>query len=165
MQSKSIHQKVRFGNMLQMERGILVHGCNAQGVMGSGIAAQIRFRYPSVYEDYHGVYKNEGLKVGDVIFSDIDPAVGFHIANAITQENFGREKQKYVSYEGVFEAFKKIFKEAEDRGLDVHYPQIGAGLAGGDWATIQTCIDAAFNETFKGISFDLIPNRTLWIFE
>lgn len=151
--------------MLQMERGILVHGCNAQGVMGSGIAAQIRFRYPSVFEDYHGVYEKEGLKVGDVVFTEIDPAMGFYVANAITQEYYGGDGKKYVSYRGVYEAFKKIFVEARDRGIDVHYPQVGAGLAGGDWATIQSCIDAAFNETMKGADWSRLPERTLWIFE
>lgn len=159
MQSNST-QKIRFGNMLQMEKGILVHGCNAQGVMGSGIAAQIRFRYPSVFEDYEGVHHNEGLKLGDVIFSEIDPAQGFYIANAITQQFYGKDGKKYVSYQGVYEAFLKIFREADDRGIDVHYPQVGAGLAGGEWGTIQSCIDAAWNE----INPSHI-SRTLWIFE
>lgn len=143
--------------MLQMEKGILVHGCNAQGVMGSGIASQIRFRYPHAYDEYHGVFKREGLKVGDVVFAEIDASQGFYIANAITQDRFGNDGKKYVSYEGVFEAFKKIFQEAEDRGIEVHYPQVGAGLAGGDWAVIQACIDAA--------AAGKVVERTLWIFE
>lgn len=151
-------QNIRFGNMLQMEQGILVHGCNAQGVMGSGIAAQIRFRYPEVFEDYSHDFNTKGLKLGEVIFTEIDPAQGFYIASAITQQFYGKDGKKYVSYKGVHDAFKEIAKEAEDRGLSVHYPQIGAGLAGGDWATIQTIINDVFLE------YPLVC-RTLWIFE
>lgn len=158
-------QKLRFGNMLQMETGILVHGCNAQGVMGSGIAAQIRFRYPQVFEDYHGVFvKEKGLELGDVIFTEIDPSRGFYIANAITQEHFGREKKKYVSYEAIYKAFVMIAKEANDRGIQVHYPMIGSDLGGGDWSVIQQCIDAAFCKIEGPHPVNPI-DRTLWIFE
>ena len=149
--------------MLQMERGILVHGCNAQGVMGSGIAAQMRFRYPQIFEDYEGVHLKEGLKLGEVILTEIDPAQGFYIANAITQQFYGKDGKKYVSYEAVYDAFFQIFAEAGHRGLAVHYPQVGAGLAGGDWATIQACIDAAYDAA--SVETGATPERTLWIFE
>lgn len=149
--------------MLQMEKGILVHGCNAQGVMGSGIASQIRFRYPHAYDEYHGVFKNEGLKVGDVVFAEIDAAQGFYIANAITQQYYGNDGKTYVKYEGVFKAFKTIFEEAGYRGIPVHYPQVGAGLAGGDWSVIQACIDAAYEAA--SVETTATPERTLWIFE
>lgn len=33
------------GNLLHRERGILVHGCNAQGIMGAGIARVIKERH------------------------------------------------------------------------------------------------------------------------
>jgi O-acetyl-ADP-ribose deacetylase (regulator of RNase III) len=150
-------QKIKFGNMLQLNRGMLVHGCNAQGVMGSGIAAQIRFMHPQVYEDYFGTYRRDGLKLGEVVFSELDASQGFYVANAITQQHFGKDGKKYVSYEAVYDAFKKVFREAEDRGISVHYPMIGAGLAGGDWSIIQACIDAAYD----GHTIE----RTLWIFE
>lgn len=151
-------QKVEFGNMLLRKSGILVHGCNAQGVMGSGIAASIRHAWPQAYEDYRYEFDTHGLKVGDVIFSDVDAGAGLYIANAITQKNYGPGDKKYVSYTGVADCMKKVAQEANDRGLSVHYPLIGAGLAGGDWGVLQACIDEAFRE---------FPNveRTLWIID
>lgn len=158
-------QKIRFGNMLQQERGILVHGCNAQGAMGSGIAGQIRLRYPQAYEDYYDEWKkNRSLELGTVVFSDIDLGQGFIIANAITQKHFGHDGKKYVSYEAVYNAMAAVFNEAIDRGLSVHYPQIGAGLAGGDWAVIQTCIDTAAYEVETARRVAPV-DRTLWIYE
>lgn len=155
-------QKIKFGNMLQRKAGILVHGCNAQGVMGSGIAGQIRMQYPQVFEDYRHDYDKKGLQLGEVIFTDIDSGQGLYVASAITQDRYGQDGKKYVSYKAVHDAFIVIAQEAADRGLSVHYPQIGAGLAGGDWATIQTCIDAAFARVERDHGE---IERTLWIFE
>ena len=38
---------IKFGNILDA-KGIIMHGCNAQGVMGSGLAKDIRERWPAV---------------------------------------------------------------------------------------------------------------------
>lgn len=148
-------QQIKFGDMLQLKSGIIVHGCNAQGVMGGGIAWQIRNQYPQAYEEYVGVHKAEGgLRLGDVIFTTIDQAAGLFIANAITQKYYGTSGKKYVSYKAVFEAMKTVAEFSEDIGIPVHYPLIGAGLAGGDWSIIQPVIDAAFKQDAE---------RTLWI--
>ena len=74
-----------------------------------------------------------------------------------------KDGKKYGSYEAVYDAFFQIFAEAGHRGLAVHYPQVGAGLAGGDWATIQACIDAAYDAA--SVETGATPERTLWIFE
>jgi len=40
--------KTIYRDILGIERGIIVHGCNGYGVMGAGLAAQVKRRYPSV---------------------------------------------------------------------------------------------------------------------
>lgn len=78
-------------------------------------------------------YETEGLCVGDVVFSQPHADHEFWIANAITQKFYGREPHvKYVDYDAVGLCFKKIAQLAKDKDLEVHYPQIGAGLAHGD---------------------------------
>lgn len=42
----------RKGNILSASSGIVVHGCNAQDVMGSGLAAQIKKLFPDAFSDY-----------------------------------------------------------------------------------------------------------------
>ena len=39
-------------NITEVTQGVIVHGCNAQGVMGSGVAKQLRAKYPEIYVDY-----------------------------------------------------------------------------------------------------------------
>ena len=37
--------KIVVSDLLDIEQGMIVHGCNAQGVMGAGVADQIRRKY------------------------------------------------------------------------------------------------------------------------
>ncbi len=136
------------GNLLSVTEGIIVHGCNAQGVMGSGVAAAVREQYPGAYEAYRALYekaKQAGLKdlpLGRIAWFRVSESPKLAIANAITQRFYGRDSSvRYVSYEAIEEAFGRIAKVAREHDLQVHYPLIGAGLANGDWNTIADIID------------------------
>ncbi len=156
-------KSVKFGNMLSCESGILVHGCNSHGVMGSGLAWSVREKYPKAFEVYHAHCENfrKNLNIpsilGDVVECEINDDL--IIMNAITQENFGRDDKMYVDYSAIYECFKKVLATTQEKYplLTVNYPLIGAGLGGGDWAIISDIIDTAFSE-YPDIS------RTLWIY-
>ena len=144
------------GNVLSVPHGIVVHGCNAKGVMGSGIARQIRDTYPDVYADYMRAHRADGLKVGSVVWSAPKANRPFWVANAITQEAYGRDPRvRYVSYEGVRSCFADIAQKARAQNLEVHYPQIGAGLGNGEWGTLSSIISEQLGD---------IPH-TLWLYE
>lgn len=137
----NIHQ----GNILNgVSDGIVVHGCNAQGKMNSGIAGQIHARFPSVFEDYWRQYESSGLKLGDVVVCPPNTGEGrsFWIANAITQEFYGRDSSiRYVDYNAVRDVFSQVAQIAKANGLTVHYPKVGAGLANGQWEVIEKIIE------------------------
>jgi O-acetyl-ADP-ribose deacetylase (regulator of RNase III) len=40
------------GNLLEVKEGIITHGVNCQGVMGSGVALAIKQKYPSAFYSY-----------------------------------------------------------------------------------------------------------------
>lgn len=153
-------KNVRIGDILSAERGIIVHGCNSQGVMGSGIAVQIKNKWPRCYEIYRDFCNGEPDKknlLGSVVPYAV-PDSELVIVNAITQLNFGKDGKKYVSYSAVLNAFKMVAESAKFSQLPVHYPLIGAGLGGGDWAVISEIIDSAFAECSQ-------IHRTVWIYE
>lgn len=161
-------EQVSMGDITKDIRGAgthyLVHGCNAQGVMGSGVAAAIRATYPGAYTDYRAEYERfrargyEDLPLGRVILhrAVIDgkslyaPTQGIEdlvIVNAITQRYYGRDSSvRYVDYDAVRNAFHALNKFVEgqhgagDHSVTVHYPLIGAGLANGDWGVIERII-------------------------
>ena len=80
------------GNVLDVAKGIIVHGCNAQGVMGSGIALEIKNRFPNVFDAYrkHYIKNNNSLTLGEIIPAKV--ADDKWIVNAITQKFFGKDK-------------------------------------------------------------------------
>ena len=138
----------RSGNLLSVQEGIIVHGCNAQGVMGSGVAAAVRETYPGAYEAYRELYqkaKNAGFKdipLGRIAWFRVSEAPKLAIANAITQQYYGRDPNvRYVDYGAIEESFGRIAKVAREHNLAVHYPLIGAGLANGDWSILADIID------------------------
>lgn len=141
--------KIMYANVLDtFDRSIVVHGCNAQGVMKSGFAAEVKLRFPSAYQDYINAYHNNGLKLGDVIFSPPNKGENrkFWIANAITQEFYGNDDEVaegivFVNYEAIREAFKKVVIKAKEEYLIVNYPKIGSGRANGKWEIISEIIE------------------------
>lgn len=116
-----------------------MHGCNSQAVMGSGVARQLRQCYPLIYLDYQeGLFARRIAKqnpLGDVIFSWVGPDL--FVANAITQEYYGRDGRQYVDYLALEQALDKTVEFASRKDLPVHVPYlIGAGLGGGSEKTI-----------------------------
>jgi len=134
----------REGSLLDAREGLIVHGCNAQGVMGSGVAAAIREAYPQAYADYRRAFEEKGLKVGQIVWTTVSHAPKLAIANAITQEYYGRDKGRvYVDYDALRRVFGRIGEVARQHAIPVHFPMIGAGLANGDWAVIAPIIETA----------------------
>jgi len=127
------------GNLFDTDIEHIVHGCNAQGVMGSGVAKIVRDDYFDAYKSYVEKYNEHGLKLGDVQFV---PANGKTIVNAITQDNFGRTGTRFVSYEAVAECMRTVNQVLKLGNYDrVAMPQIGAGLGGGNWEIISRIIE------------------------
>ncbi|WAE77134.1 macro domain-containing protein [Escherichia phage ph0011] len=120
---------------------IIAHGCNAQGKMGSGFAKELRNRYPMAYDDYKAYEKEMGfLRTGQISYSLVSNDL--IIANCITQQYYGNDGKKYVSYDAVDDVFKQLnYLCNVERSIHVHFPKIGADLGGGNWNVIKEIID------------------------
>ena len=53
-------------DLLNSPDRIIVHGCNAQGVMGAGVAKAIRTKYPEAYSNYFYMNKNNSNMLQDI---------------------------------------------------------------------------------------------------
>lgn len=137
--------KVIQGNLLLETTGILVHGCNAQGVMGSGIAAGIKKLYPQVFKDYRDYYERMSVldhksMLGTVVTTQIKEDL--FIVSGITQFFYGRKPYVcYVDYDAIRSVFKQVRDLSITTNLPVKYPKIGAGLGNGDFTKIKLIID------------------------
>jgi O-acetyl-ADP-ribose deacetylase (regulator of RNase III) len=141
------------GDLLAIGRGIIVHGCNARGRMGSGIALSIKHTFPLAYQAYQQQYRQSGLHLGDISVARVGDQK--YVVNAVTQEEYGRDPDRvYVDYDAVRQCFTKVNVLARELGLPVHFPLIGCGLAHGDWHIVSRIIDETLDPD--------IP-RHLWV--
>lgn len=131
------------GNLLAVTKGHIVHGCNAMGVMGSGVALAVKNTYPKAFADYRKQYEGpDGLILGEAYASQVSEDL--ILWNAITQANYGTHKRQ-VDYEAVARVFEDIQLGVEDYSdvivPEIHIPMIGAGLGGGNWEIIREIIE------------------------
>lgn len=54
---------IKEGNVFDSDAKIICHQVNCQGVMGSGVAKEVRERYPKVYEQYHEFMRAKQLRL------------------------------------------------------------------------------------------------------
>ena len=135
------------GNVLETDCNVIAHGCNAQGVMGSGVAKQVKQFYPSafqVYRDFCLMNNRDVSIVGTVVWSVEE---GMIIANCITQFKYGYGGKKYIDYDALRKCMAHIETRAKVQGFKtVAMPKIGAGLGGGDWNTIAQIINTEIQD-------------------
>jgi len=144
----------RKGDLLDVTSGIIIHGCNSHGVMGSGVALAVKNKYPGAYESYRNYIdesKDDQDLLGSVIVYEVNDNLS--VANMITQKDFGTHKRQ-VNYGAIARGFDDLEEfYANAPGLVFHFPKIGAGLGGGDWEVIAEIIE------------QMCPNRRLVCWE
>lgn len=126
------------GNLLDIKEGIIAHGCNTQGVMGSGVARAVKAKYPDAYYSYLD-HLNEGYSLGTVDFVQVTSDL--IVANCITQSHYGTNKDiVYVKYNALRICLDRLVTKPQQ----LHIPKIGAGLANGDWNVISGIINSVY---------------------
>jgi O-acetyl-ADP-ribose deacetylase (regulator of RNase III) len=169
------------GNLLELAKegkfDVIVQGCNCFNIMGAGIALQIAEQFPEAYLADQKTNKGDYRKLGSFSFATIGGFTRpFIIVNAYTQFKPGvgpYDENVAVDYNALEVCFRTINHEFGVRykskdipilervshlaePLHIAYPQIGAGLAGGDWDHIETLIDRSLTDvdhtlvTFSG---------------
>ena len=114
---------------------IIVHGCNCQNTMGSGIAKQIKDKYPEAFQadcqydlEIGNMYRV--LKLGNFSKTKVFSKSNFIIINAYTQFHYlprGIDHFDYASFAVILEKLEHFYGN-----YDFGFPYIGMGLAGGD---------------------------------
>lgn len=119
---------------------IVCHQVNCMGVMGAGLALQIKNKFPDVYEQYKSRCKmiKKGIGgLGDVQYCSTKS--GYIIANIFSQYNYGY-KVCHTDYIALKNAFSYIAYCYPNAAIRIPY-RIGCGLAGGDWNIVKKIIE------------------------
>lgn len=135
------------GNLLNTADRIIAHGCNAQGVMGAGVAKLIKEKFPYAYDYYRRAVEDwmafnpDNRSMLGCVFPTGREAGPTVIFNCITQLGFGYQPFRYVSYDAIDDCMKNVagllFSMGESQ---ISMPKIGSGFGGGNWEVIEEII-------------------------
>lgn len=126
----------------------IIHGCNARGKMGSGVALAIRNKWPQVYQDYKNQLLaskrlNGGTAIISVVANDGQMIV---IGNLITQLDYGRSGT-YANLKYINDSIRSYIERVclpEDM---IASPKIGCGLGGLSWDEVLPIYQRISGET------------------
>lgn len=140
------------GNMFELETKrpvMLVHQVNCKGVMGSGVALQVRKLYPKVYEIFERKYSKAWYKPGllgtcDFVNVNDDTVV----CNLYGQDSYGvkfidGKQVQHTDYEAFISGMRLVNAYVKKHGVkSVIFPfNIGCDRGGGKWSVIKEIIE------------------------
>jgi len=132
---------------------VVVQGCNCFNTMGAGIAVRFAEEYGADrFKMEHPDFRGDMNKLGTIDYEELHfsnwdkkyyryPDEGdkvlhsIYVVNAYTQYHYGRDKV-HLDYEALRLCFRKI--NSKFRMFSVILPQIGCGLAGGNWGIVKS---------------------------
>lgn len=130
--------EIREGNVvdavLSGECHFMLHICNGQQKMASGVAKEVRQRIPSAYTQYMKKPKNE---------PNISCSRCMRVVNLTAQQYYGYDGKRYLKYDWLVECLQEFvqhdftFQDKFDGELKIAIPyKCGSDRAGGDWDTV-----------------------------
>lgn len=134
------------GDLFATHAKILVNPCNCVGVMGGGLAAHFKRKFPAMYNDYAAHCLAGKLKPGG-IHSYADDS-GTCIFNLATKDHW----KKSSRYEWVEAGLKNIAPEANAiKESTIAMPALGCGLGGLSWDVVKTMIEEVAASDWAGL--------------
>jgi O-acetyl-ADP-ribose deacetylase (regulator of RNase III) len=133
---------------IDIEKGtehiLILHGCNCFHTMGSGIARYLRSKFPAIYEaDVETTEYGDMTKLGT--YSKVKVNEYVTILNCYTQFKYGKDR-RHADYGAIDACLDKISHNFSSSVWNIRMPQIGCGLAGGDWSVVKSLIDVNLRE-------------------
>ncbi len=149
------------GNLLDAPVDYICHQVNCQGRMGSGIAKQIRERWPIVYEQYISGFKaieeesinwEDELDVSEVLLGRLQQIKVNDtqtVINMFAQQHYGYDGKRYTSYDAFWACLGGI-RDSVPKGSKIGFPaKIGCGLGGANWEVIFRMIKEVLGDEYE----------------
>lgn len=162
----SVNTKLSYDNIVEVEQdllttsyNIIAHQVNCKGVMGAGVAKQIREKLlkDSGYEVYRKLCCSRSPEelLGKVQF--LSGVGDTHIAN-LFGENVPTGTGLDTDYEALEKALRELYAYASKCEMSVAFPgYLGCGLAGGDWNIVKKMIYDVFGGTSVKVEICYLP--------
>ena len=134
------------GDLLRQPVDIIAHQTNCAGVMGAGVAKQIKEHLLTTQEFQK--YVNKCRENGASLLGQtqlLEAPDGRIVANCFG-ENIPTGKGRDTDYNALMHAIAKVRNYAKASNLTVAVPGLlGCGLAGGDWVIVRDMLYKLFD--------------------
>lgn len=148
--------KIIDGDLLDSTADIICHQVNCQGKMNSGVAKQIREKYPEVFRAYQSLC-NTYVKCKDSLLGDcqvVETHDGRYIANLFGQLWYGYDGKQYTDLQALKRSMIKLRNicnlSLENITVAIPY-KLGACRGGANWEDVYSIIE----EVFKDVDVEL----------
>lgn len=132
------------GDILTANAEALVNTVNCVGVMGRGIALQVKNAFPENFKVYEAACQRGEVQPGRMyVFETGQFTNPRYVINFPTKRHW-RGKSRLADIESGLRALVEEVKRLGIRSIAV--PPLGCGLGGLDWAEVRPRIEAAFSE-------------------
>jgi len=120
---------------------VIGHCCNCFNTMGSGIAPQIKAKFPEAYAVDNATVKGDKSKLGTITYTENTTPI---IVNIYGQYDYtGRRRNEMDLDYNALRSGLRLMKQ-KFTGKRFALPKLGAGLAGGDWTVIERILQEEF---------------------
>lgn len=120
-------------NVITVGMGIVAHGVNCQHRMASGVAKDIRARWPIVYDEYMKKPKGAAMLGTAHLVRINEGRDDLFVANCYTQQFYGYGGGAYADKQSIADSLDNVARHSEIFDLPIFMPRIGCGLGGLDW--------------------------------
>lgn len=134
---------------------VVCHQVNCMGVMGAGLAKQIKNRFPNAFR----IYKSQcnawshcpSGNLGYAQFYNASEEAGYFIANIFGQITYGTGRRQ-TDYDAIREGLRRVANAFPKSTVRIPY-KMGCGLGGGDWDIVLDIIQDTL--VSKGIDVEI----------
>lgn len=131
------------GNIFDSGAEALVNPVNCVGVMGKGLAAEFKRRYPAYFAYYRGICENKNLKPGGV-FVYQQPSYQLHkYIISFATKNHWKDPSKFFDIRVGIPLL--IVKLVTNKIKSVAVPALGCGLGGLEWSEVKALMTHWFS--------------------
>ena len=145
-------------NLLETECDIIAHQTNCVGVMGAGVARQIRDKLLSGVE--YDSYRKLCAKHGSSLLGTVQclSAKNGKIIFNLFGEDVPTGQGLDTDYAALKRAMRELKTYAEAYDMSISMPGlIGCGLAGGDWEIVYEMINDVFGDSKVMVEICYLP--------
>ena len=146
------------GNIFECNDEAILHQVNCQGVMGSGIAKEIKRRYPNVFYQYKEMCENNKLSpssllksklLGEILVCSQNVNKERYIINLFAQDRYG-SSGCYTDYEALKTCLRKVNNQFRGKSVAIPY-KMSCNRGGGDWKIVLKIIEEELKDCYVKI--------------